>query len=299
MYSVVRLRYRDIWQGRLGVHSMIQSVTGHTTDLSFKASIGFLVDTGVLPVFYQSNVPGERTSLDGTYEKRMVSVRNGRVLCNKFNLDVEGFAFAEHGTKVSDFYDETQLKSLYDSEVEELIRLRTGASKVTVFDHTRRSSCQQVRERHNSRDPASAAHTDYTDWSACQRIRDLLPEQAERRLAKRFSIVNIWRSMIGRVEEWPLALCDARTVNPKKLHTVERRAYDRVGQTRHASYDPRNVWYYFPQMTRDEVILIKNYDSSEDGRARFALHSAFEDPNSPENASPRESIETRAFVFFD
>lgn len=272
---------------------------GHPLDPTVRASIGYLVDTGVLPVFYQSNVPGERTSLDGSYEQRMVSVHNARAVRSKFNLDVEGFAFAEHETKVRDFYDEAQLKSVYESEVEDLIMVHTRASKVTVFDHTRRSSCQRVREQHNSRDPASAAHTDYTDWSAHQRVRDLLPEQAERRLAKRFVIVNIWRSIAGNIEEWPLALCDARTVDPKKLHTVERRAYDRVGQTRHASYDPKNAWYYFPKMTRNEVILIKNYDSAEDGRARCALHSAFEDPNSPENALPRESIETRAFAFFD
>ena len=278
---------------------MTQLPAKYTLDPTVEAPIGYLVDTGVLPVFYQSNVPGERTSLDGTYEKRMVSVRNARVLGGGFSLDVEGFAFTDHVTRVLDFYDDAELKSVYESEVEELIRVDTRASKVTVFDHTRRSSCQNIRERHNSRDPAGAAHTDYTDWSARQRIRDLFPEQAERRLAKRFAIVNVWRSITDTVQEWPLALCDARTVDPKKLHTVERRAFDRVGQTRHASYDSKNVWYYFPQMTRDEVILIKNYDSEEDGRARCALHSAFEDPNSSGNAKPRESIETRAFVFFD
>ena len=57
--------------------------------------------------------------------------------------------------------------------------------------------------------------------------------------------------------------------------------------------------YYFPAMTRNEAILIKCYDSEKDGRARFSLHSAFEDPTSPPNARPRESIEVRAFAFWD
>ena len=180
-----------------------------------------------------------------------------------------------------------------------LIAAHMGASKVFVFDHTRRSSSQTLREKHNARDPAGAAHTDYTDWSAQRRIKDLMPDEADARLAKRFAIVNVWRSVTGIIEEWPLALCDARSVDDSHLHTVERRAYNRVGQTRHASYDAGNVWYYFPRMTRDEAVLIKNYDTAEDGRARYALHTAFEDPTSPPDAAPRESLETRALVFFD
>jgi hypothetical protein len=52
-------------------------------------------------------------------------------------------------------------------------------------------------------------------------------------------------------------------------------------------------------MTRDEAILIKCYDSMKDGRSRFSLHSAFDDPTSPPNAKPRSSIEVRALAFFD
>jgi hypothetical protein len=51
-------------------------------------------------------------------------------------------------------------------------------------------------------------------------------------------------------------------------------------------------------MQRDEVVLIKGYDSMEDGRARFTPHSAFDDPTTPPNARPRESIEARALIFF-
>ncbi len=52
-------------------------------------------------------------------------------------------------------------------------------------------------------------------------------------------------------------------------------------------------------MDRNEALLIKGYDSLDDGRARFALHTAFDDPTTPPNAAPRESIEVRALVFFD
>jgi hypothetical protein len=266
---------------------------------TIEAPIGYLVYTGEMPVFYQSNVPGERTNFEGEREKRVMVVRDARALPNTFSLDVEGFAFVDHPTQVKDFYDDAEVAAVYNREVEALIAAHTGASKVVVFDHTRRSTSQALREKHNARDPAGAAHTDYTDWSAAQRIRDLLPDEAEARLAKRFAIVNVWRSVAGTIEQWPLGLCDARSVDDNHLHTVERRAYNRVGQTRHASYDAGNVWYYFPCMTRDEAVLIKNYDSATDGRARYALHAAFEDPTSPPDAAPRESLETRALVFFD
>ncbi len=266
---------------------------------TIEAPIGYLVDTGEMPVFYQSNVAGERTNFEGEREKLTMVIRDARALPNTFTLDVEGFAFVDHPTKMRDFYDDAELAAVYVPEVEVLIAEHMGASKVFVFDHTRRSSSQALREKHNARDPAGAAHTDYTDWSARQRIKDLLPEEAEARLAKRFAIVNVWRSVTGTVEEWPLALCDARSIDDSRLHTVERRAYNRVGQTRHASYDAGNLWYYFPRMNRDEAVLIKNYDTAEDGRARYALHTAFEDPTSRPDAAPRERLDTRALVFFD
>ena len=183
--------------------------------------------------------------------------------------------------------------------MEKLITEKIDATRVVVFDHTRRSSSQELREKHNARDPAGTAHTDYTDWSAIQRVKDILPNESENLLSKRFAIVNIWRSINGNIQEWPLALCDSRSINDDFLHTVERRAYNRIGQTRHASYDPKNLWYYFPKMQPHEIILIKNYDSILDGRARYSMHTAFNDPTSLSNASPRESIETRALVFFD
>ena len=289
---------------------MNQHAEDVTAPSGIDVPIVYLVPTGETPVFYQSDVNVGKTVLEGTRERKPMRVRNARLLPNGFSLDVEGFAFARQVTAVTDFYDDAQLASVYTPEVERLVAEHTGASEVVVFDHTRRSSALEHREKYKSRDPAGAAHTDYTDSSARQRVGDVFTEaaEAERRLAGRFVIVNVWRSMTGLIEQWPLALCDARTINDDLLHTVERRdnvrrepsfEYSRPSETRHASYDDGHRWYYFPRMTRDEAILIKNYDTLTDGTARYALHSAIEDPTSPADAAPRESIETRAFAFFD
>ncbi|MEP4380800.1 MAG: CmcJ/NvfI family oxidoreductase [Alphaproteobacteria bacterium] len=265
---------------------------------TIEAPIGYLVKTGELPVFYQSDVAGERTSFEGEREFRVMSVRNARLLPNEFSLDCEGFAFVDHKTAVTDFQDDDQLESIYNAEAEALVRAHTGAARALVFDHTRRSSSQSLREAHNARDPANAAHTDYTDWSARNRVEAVMGDEAEALIAGRFAIVNVWRSTAGIIEEWPLALCAWDSVDDAHLHTVERRAYNRVGQTRHASYDGNNNWFYFPQMTPDEAILIKNYDTATDGRARYALHTSFDDPSAPADAAPRESLETRVLAFF-
>lgn len=266
---------------------------------SIEAPIGYLVDTGQMPVFYQSDVAGERTNFEGEREFRPVVMHNARRLPNTFSLDRGGFAFVAQKTAVRDFYDDAQLKAVYDAEAEALVLERTGASRALVFDHTRRSSSQNLREAHNARDPANAAHTDYTDWSARNRVTAVMGDAAEALLARRFAIVNVWRSMAGTIEEWPLGLCAWDSVDDDHLHTVERRTYNRVGQTRHASFDPNNAWYYFPRMTPDEAILIKNYDTATDGRARYALHTSFDDPTAPADAPPRESLETRVLAFFD
>lgn len=266
---------------------------------TIEAPIGYLVNTGELPVFYQSDVAGERTNFEGEREFRAMTLRNARLLPNDFSLDREGFAFVDHATAVTHFQDDAQLARVYNAEAEALVRAHTGAVRALVFDHTRRSSSQSLREAHKARDPANAAHTDYTDWSAGKRVEAVMEAEAEALLAKRFAIVNVWRSTAGIIEEWPLALCSWDSVDDAHLHTVERRAYNRVGQTRHASFDQKNDWFYFPDMTPSEAILIKNYDTADDGRARYALHTSFDDPTAPANAAPRESLETRVLAFFD
>ena len=275
-----------------------------------EAPIVYLIHTGVTPVFYQSDVNVGKTVLEGSREKKPMRVRNGRLSPDAFTLDIEGFAFAPHATKVADFWDDAELAAVYTPEVERLVAAHTGASRVVVFDHTRRSTVLKHRDVRRARDPAGAAHTDYTDASARWRLHDVItdPAEAEALLQKRFAIVNVWRSMTGPIEQWPLAVCDARSIDDSLLHTVERRdnvreepsfEYSRPSETRHASYDAAHRWYYFPRMDRDEVILLKNYDTLTDGTARYALHSAIEDPTTPPDAAPRESIESRAFAFFD
>ena len=108
--------------------------------------------------------------------------------------------------------------------------------------------------------------------------------------------MNVWRPLRGPVLRAPLAIADASSVASRDLVATEQHFPDRVGEIYHLAYAPEQRWFYAPAMTRDEVILIKGWDSLTDGRARFTPHSAFEHPDTPSDEQPRESIETRTLV---
>jgi hypothetical protein len=130
-------------------------------------------------------------------------------------------------------------------------------------------------------------------------LRDLLPDEADELLKRRFAIIQVWRPIRHPVETDPLAICDARSVSFDDFVISERRYPNRIGQTYAITYNPAHRWYWLPLMRRDEALVFKVYDSSKDGRARWSAHTAFDDPTSPPNARPRESIEIRTLAFFD
>ncbi len=234
----------------------------------------------------------------GTIAPRKMPMENGRPLASTFTLEKNGFVFVEHKTAVKSFFDEQELKSVYYREVEELIKRESGATRVVLFDHTLRSGDQGEREARLIREPVVSAHNDYTEWSGPQRVRDLLPDEAETLLQKRFAIIQVWRAINQPIESNPLAMVDAHTIAPEDLLIAERRYPNRVGQTYRLAYNPKHRWIYFPKMTREEAFVFKVYDSAKDGRARFTAHTAFDDPTTPPGAPPRQSIEARALAFF-
>jgi hypothetical protein len=167
-----------------------------------------------------------------------------------------------------------------------------------VFDHTLRTASDRQRESQKIRDIVSRVHNDYTEWSGPQRVRDVAPAEADALLSRRFAIIQVWRPIRLPVESFPLAICDARSVSFDDFVISERRYPNRVGQTYAITYNPQHKWFWFPRMRREEAIVFKVFDSLKDGRARWTAHTAFDDPTSPPNARPRESIEIRTLAFF-
>lgn len=265
------------------------------------ANIRYLVPTGSKPIYIASR-GGADAALDigAEFQDHAVRIHNARLLPQAPTLDREGFELHKQPSAIQDFYQIDTVTADYNKEITALVLAATGGREALVFDHTLRSDSSGVRGEHNTREPASVIHNDYTDDSAVKRLRDLLPEEeAERRLEKRFAIVNTWRSIAGTILDSALACCDARSLGGEDLIASERRAQDRIGELQLVSHSSAHRWLYYPQMERDEVLLIKTYDSATDGRARRSVHTAFKDPGAGPEAPPRESIESRLLVFFD
>ena len=261
------------------------------------ASIRYTVNNGVKPVSLSRTLGGRIEYRNCTFEDHVVEVRDGRRKAGDFIFEKHGFVFVRHETGITDFYDRREVVSGYYPEAEALIKRETGAGRVHIFDHTVRSG-DLVKQEQGTREPLKQVHNDYTDRSGPQRVRDLLPEEADDLLRHRFMIVQVWRPIGVPVVSEPLALCDAQSLAEADLIPTERRHPNRVGETYTLSYNPAHRWYYFPNMRRDEAIVFKVYDSAVDGRARFTAHGSFSDPRTPEGAPPRESIELRALAFF-
>ena len=230
------------------------------------------------------------------YDPRQVPIVNGRQVPRGPALDWEGFALYTVPTALKGLEDEEEIKSVYYPEIEALVRDKTGADKVVIFDHTIRVG----RDDTDGRKPVHHVHNDYTETSAPQRVIDLLgEEEGRKRLQGRYIQVNAWRPFQNVVQALPLALADARSIREKDLIETVLDYGDRQGEIYELVHNLGQRWFYYPEMTPDEIVLIKGFDSARDGRARLSPHTAFEDPRTPEGAPPRVSMEVRTFAFFN
>jgi len=267
---------------------------------TIKARMNYIIDTGTPPVNYIDWPEEEHKANPPQYEQHVMDIRNGRPLRETFGLDTHGFVFVTHEAKVKDFTSEDERKRVYDPECEALIRKYSGASRVHVFDHTIRIGDEQGRTAANARPPVKGVHNDYTERSAPKRLRDILgDEEAEKRMRKRWAIIQVWRPIRRTVVIDPLGICDGRSIPQTGFIRVERRYRDRTAEVYHIAHNPEHVWYWFPRMERNEALVFKVFDSDESKASRFTAHSAFDDPDTPADAWPRESIESRTFAFWD
>ena len=216
----------------------------------------------------------------------------------KFTLDRHGFAAARHRSREHDFTDEAAIRGVYYAESEALLAELLGADRVLTFDHTiRRRRPGQPDHRDGERQPVARVHVDQTELSGPERVSRHLPDEAERLLAGRVRIVNLWRPIRGPVFDRPLAMADGGSVAPDDLAATDLLYPDRTGEIYSVTYAPAHRWYYWSGMQPDEVLLLKCYDSARDGRTRLSPHTAFVDPRAGDDVPPRQSIELRALVF--
>ena len=267
-----------------------------------RAPLTFIVPQDSKPYFHSSALTGGLPKVFFETEERMVTIRDMRPLADGLSLDRHGFELRHHETAVDDLYDDAAVEEVYRREIEALLTAATGADRVVVFDHTRRSDrTSGAANPDGLRGPASRVHVDYTIASGPVRAADVLGAEAVARILAaggRIVQVNVWRPITGPVQRTPLALADASSIETEELVATDQVFPDRVGEIYQLAYGSAQRWYWAPRMERSEVLLIKGWDSLDDGRARFTPHGAFPLSDQSPDAPPRESIETRCYLVF-
>lgn len=282
-----------------------------------------------------------------TRSSHILEVCNARMYqgSRKMTCEVNGFELLNKplDNTALNFHDHQQVTRNYYPQCEELVSAAMGSRSVFAFDHNIRSAVgknnkQRISGGQQVQGPAKMVHGDYTLFSAPQRLRDLalppkvndtlhalLPtgqslisqQMVDRALSDkgRFGIINVWRNIVAEpVQTNPLAMCDGQTVDPLDLVTFEIHYHDRIGENYFARHQNRHQFYFYPEMTRDEPLLLKQWDShgamaqtngeqsdasQSTGPCTFSFHSAFNDLSTPDNAPDRWSIEVRCVVFYD
>ena len=276
------------------------STTATPRPASVRATIQYTVDNGIPPdyYFYEPD-PSVKLNPPGT-DAREVEIHDGWPMVEQFSADREGFELHEFGARFDHFDDEAEIRARFYPQVIDFVKRHTGANRVVVFDHTmrRRLPADLSQQTTVQRPAVLLVHSDYTPASGPQRVRDILPDEAEQLLQRRVAFFNVWKPLYQRVEELPLAMCDERTQQDGDLLRMELKYRERTGEIYVMRYSPQHRWIYFPHMEAKHALLLKTYDSETDGRARFMGHTAFEDPTTPPGAARRESIEVRTMAFF-
>lgn len=267
---------------------------------SVQAALNYTVDNGVPPDYYFYDPdPGVKVNPPGT-DVQTMDIHNGWLQDEPFSADREGFEIQGFDASFQAFDDDSAVKSVFYDQVVNHVKRHTGAKRVIVFDHTIRKrlpadlKVQTVVQR-----PAvMLVHSDYTVKSGPQRVRDIVPDEADALLQRRVAFYNVWKPLTRPVEELPLAMCDARTHAPDDMLLMDLKYRERTGEIYVMRHAPQHRWVYFPYMKADQALLLKTFDSETDGRARFMGHTAFEDPTTAADAQKRESIEVRTMAFF-
>lgn len=245
-------------------------------------------------IFY----PTDREKSQWPYREHDVTISDVRPVAGRLSLERNGFVLLNRPSAVEDLYDEAEVERVYLPEVQALIAELTGADKVITFGRMTRTD-REGAEQGNL--PAFGAHVDYGDRTVRRFATEVLgEEEAARWLGGRYMLINVWRP-ITVVRRSPLAVCDASTVRASDLNDSEVRGGlgDPNRPTLYGfsvSFSPAQRWYYVPGMRPEEVLAFKLFDSDASA-VQWTAHSAFELPDTPPDAPPRESIEIRTIAF--
>ena len=226
------------------------------------------------------------------------------------HLDREGFLLVEHVSAITDFHrlqEDPVVDAQYVEETAAMLAELTGAARVLMLGSGKKrygeSAVDRLAPLKNAK-PARYPHADNTDASAenLAGLFDAFVDDFDLAAYPRWAMYNVWRTFSPPPQDFPLAVCDARTVSPDDEVTVTAITAELSGDIVHDTtsyvHNPAHRWYWYPDMTIGEVIVFKSHDT-DPAKARRVAHTAFTDPTCPPGVPTRASVEMRALAVFD
>jgi hypothetical protein len=285
----------------------MEITTGQARDQAVTGEFSYLAPEST--VLRRFTAPGASVNT-GTYRTYEMPIRNGRPVQDQFTLDRNGFAIIGHASAVTDFTDREEVDRVYVDEVAEFVRSYTGADRVATLGWTLRRAAAPGENA--SQPQAALVHDDFSvaggRMRAASAYASFFPDGPGFRRAL---ITSLWRVFSPPPQDWPLALCDYTSVGPdegrdNRMYFVDKIPADLYQEMPADApgasgfefhHRPGHQWWYFPDMTRDEILFFTLNDSDQ-SRAWRVPHSAFHD-EAAQATRPRHSIEFRTIAYFE
>ncbi|KAF7197330.1 Oxidoreductase R2 [Pseudocercospora fuligena] len=253
---------------------------------------------------YDFDLPRTNTEVD----RHKMAIHDARTLKGtpKDLFDAYGFTMLHCDCDMTqeDYQNSARTRAVLYPRFKELVKLLfPDAARVEVLEHGVRKRdpawprSHRHRHEYTTNQPSEYVHIDMTSRSA--------EKNTEKRLGissshyRRFVAINLWKPINGPITDWPLALCDRRTLNhaqqavPMDIVTKEI-----VNENARIYHHEDHEWWYWSSLQNDEVLAFMQADSDNKDLAGVA-HHAFQDTSAHATSQLRESIEARVYAYFD
>jgi hypothetical protein len=261
--------------------------------------VNYIGDMAERPRYFANDNSRDLLTLDA----RTIQVEDARARSEPPSLLREGFTLVPHKSAIADFRNTQDVQARHPAEIVRLVAELSGADTVVVSSPgvLRFSESSPDSGRLNNSRPARFIHIDVSNPTAAAFAERSRPKDDPRRV-RRFAHYNVWRVLSSPPQDVPLAVCDARSVQPQDLVFADA-VFDNPGQPEWSfeglvvRHNPEHRWSYFSNMTRDEALVFKTNDTDA-GHPSQVPHTAFNDPTCPAGVPPRASIEMRAIAYW-
>ena len=267
-----------------------------TSATAEKTGKGDTIDTFVR--YSERAADGGWIEKNGSYSFEMedydFTVRNARTV--EISLDTHGFELVKFPVDI-DWSDQDDFQRRYYPQVSQMVKDLTGAREVFAFMGIWRGG-----EDEKGGGPALSAHVDFNEAALRMWLPRLAPDRVEELAGKRLVNINVWRGT-KPVENSPLAVCDARTVEKDDFLRVsfgkpEGGFKEGMPAGLNMAYNPRHEWYYFANMQPDEALVFRLFDTGNPDW-KMTGHTAIVDPTAEPGSQKRESFEVRTIAVLD